>query len=90
MNKLPQQLLVKDKWMRLLYMVLFGFIGYMIRFVALILIVLQFFTVLFTGTSNATLLQLGQVLSTYTYQILLFLTYNSEEKPYPFSPLPSA
>lgn len=90
MNKLPQQLLVKDKWMRLLYMVLFGFIGYMIRFVALILIVLQFFTVLFTGTSNATLLQLGQVLSTYTYQILLFLTYNSEEKPYPFSPLPGA
>lgn len=90
MNKLPQQLLVKDKWMRLLYMVLFGFIGYMIRFVALILIVLQFFTVLFTGTPNATLLQLGQVLSTYTYQILLFLTYNSEEKPYPFNPLPSA
>ena len=90
MNKLPQQLLVKDKWMRLLYMVLFGFIGYMIRFVALILIMLQFFTVLFTGNSNATLLQLGQVLSTYMYQILLFLTYNSEEKPYPFSPLPSA
>lgn len=90
MNKLPQQLLAKDKWMRFLYMVLFGFIGYMIRFIVLILIVLQFFTVLFTGTSNATLLQLGQVLSTYTYQILLFLTYNSEEKPYPFKPLPSA
>ena len=90
MNNLSKQVLVKDKWMRLLFMILFGFIGYMIRFVAAVLIILQFFIVLFTGTTNAKLLQLGQILSTYTYQILLFLTYNSEEKPYPFSTLPPA
>ncbi len=88
MNNLPQQLLAKDKWIRLLFMLLFGFIGYMIRFVALVLVVLQFFTVLFTGISNPKLLQFGKLLSSYTYQILLFLTYNSEEKPYPFGPLP--
>lgn len=90
MNNLAKQLLVKDKWMRLLFMVLFAFIGYMVRFAAVLLVVLQFFTVLFTGTANPTLLQFGKILSTYTYQILLFLTYNSEEKPYPFGPLPSA
>jgi len=90
MNNLPQQLLAKDKWIRLLFMVLFGFIGYMIRFVALVLVILQFFTVLFTGISNPKLLQFGKLLSSYTYQILLFLTYNSEEKPYPFGPLPPA
>ena len=90
MDNLPKQLFVKDKWMRLLYMLLFGFIGYMIRFAATLLIVLQFFTVLFTGTPNPKLLELGKMLSNYTYQILLFLTYNSEEKPYPLGPMPTA
>jgi hypothetical protein len=44
--------------------------------------------VLFTGDTNERLLTLGQNLSTYVYQITLFLTFNSDEHPYPFGDWP--
>ena len=34
------------------------------------------------------LVKLGQSLSTYIYQILTFLTFNSNEHPYPFGAWP--
>jgi hypothetical protein len=40
--------------------------------------------VLFSGETNAQLLILGQGLATYSYQIVLYLTFNSEERPFPF------
>jgi hypothetical protein len=40
--------------------------------------------VLFTGQKNQPLLGLGQSLATYTYQIVLYLTFASEVRPFPF------
>ena len=49
----------------------------------------QFISVLFaTGNTNAQLLILGQNLSTTIYQISLFLTFNSEWRPFPFGARP--
>jgi len=39
---------------------------------------------LFTAETNKALEQLGQSLATYTYQIVRYLTYNTEERPFPF------
>jgi len=47
-------------------------------------VVLQFFWLLFSGHTNKKLEHLGQALATYTYQIIRYLTYNTEERPYPF------
>jgi len=35
--------------------------------------------------SNANILNFGRSLSTYHYHILLFLTFNTEQLPFPFS-----
>jgi len=43
----------------------------------------QFFWVLFTGNTNANLLDLGQSLATYTYQIIGYLTFTTEVRPFP-------
>jgi len=76
-------------WQRGLYMFLFAILLGVAKFVAFAVIVLQFLTILFTDTPNQRLLKFGNSLSRYTYQVMLFLTFNSEEHPYPFSDWPN-
>ncbi|MDZ7842434.1 MAG: DUF4389 domain-containing protein [Gammaproteobacteria bacterium] len=75
-------------WMRGLFMLLFGIIYSIAEIVVVLLVVFQFFCVLITGGKNARVLDLGRGLSTYVYEILLFETFNSERRPFPFSEWP--
>jgi len=75
-------------WNRALYMLLFVFCLGLAKFVAFVVIVFQFFSVLFTGAPNPKLLTFGQSLSSYIYQGMLFLTFNSESHPYPLGDWP--
>ena len=54
------------------------------RLVVSAVVVLQFFWVLLTGETNKRLENLGQALATYTYQIICYLTFNTDERPFPF------
>jgi hypothetical protein len=76
-------------WKRLLFMLLFGFLYSVAEVVLIAVIVFQFLTVLLTGNKNDRLLDLGSEISAYIYQALRYLTYNSEQRPYPFSDWPS-
>ena len=42
-------------------------------------------SVLLTGAVNANILEFGYGLATYHYRITLFLTFNSEQLPFPFT-----
>lgn len=74
---------------RAIYMLLFAFLLGVAKFVIFSVVIVQFLLVLLTGTTNAQLLLFGQGLSRYSYQIMLFLTFNSEVHPYPLSDWPS-
>ena len=87
-DEIKQKILDKNTWLRGLYMLLFILIAGVARFVIAVVVLFQFFSVLITGNTNAQLLTLGQNLSTYIYQITLFLTFNSELRPFPFSGWP--
>ena len=50
---------------------------------------IQVIFALFTGGPNQRLLDLGQNLATYIYQIIQFLTFNSEQRPYPMDSWPT-
>ena len=80
----------RGTWLRALYMVLFAVIYNVAEIVLVAVVLLQFLLVLLLGESNQRLLAFGKGLSTYVYQIFLFLTYNSEEMPFPFNPWPAA
>jgi hypothetical protein len=54
------------------------------RVVVTAVVVLQFFWLLLSGRTNQRLQRLGQSLATYTYQVIRYLTFNTEERPYPF------
>ena len=71
-------------WLRGLFMLVFVFIYALSRLVVGAVVLLQFLWVLFTGEVNERLRGLGQSLADYTSQIIRYLTYNSERRPFPF------
>jgi len=71
-------------WWRLLFMLILLVLYGVSRIVMTAVVILQFFWVLFTAEPNAPLLKLGQSLATYIYQIIRYLTFNGEERPFPF------
>ncbi|HID37683.1 MAG TPA: DUF4389 domain-containing protein [Ghiorsea sp.] len=80
----------KSVWIRLLYMILFTILYSIAEIVIFAVAVYQFLSVLFTGNKDEKILNLGKSLSAYVYQVLQFLTFNSETKPYPMGDWPDA
>ncbi len=78
----------RGTWLRGLYMVLFALIYQVAEIVMLAVVVFQFLTKLITGKTNVQLLAFGRSLSVFVYQIWRFLTFNSEEMPFPFAQWP--
>ena len=74
----------RSTWLRLFFMLVVFLLYGVSRIVMGAVVVLQFFWLLFTGGTNKKLQHLGQTLATYTYQIILYLTFNSEKRPFPF------
>lgn len=74
----------RSTWLRLFFMIVVAFLYGISRVVIGAVVLVQFFWVLFTGNTNAHLENFGQSLATYTYQIIRYLTFVSEERPFPF------
>ena len=87
-NELLERVQQKEKWLRALYMGLFLAILWVLKILFLAVVLLQFFIVLVTDHVNQNLLNFAKSLSRYVYQIYLFLTYNTDEKPFPFGDWP--
>jgi len=78
-----------ETWKRGLFVLLYAVIYNIAEIVLWLMVVFQFGSQLFTGQTNPRLLGFSQQLSTFIYQILLFVSYKSEQRPYPFSDWPS-
>jgi hypothetical protein len=83
-NSLEQNVKSKATWLRLFFMLVFVGLYFISRMVLFAVVVLQFFWLLFNGVINEALRGLGQSLATYTYQIVRFLTFNTNVRPFPF------
>ena len=76
-------------WLRGLYILLFLVLYSVAKVVIFAIILFQFALTVVTGKTNERLVKLGLSLSTYSYQILTFLTFNTDYHPYPFGSWPS-
>ncbi len=85
-EELREHLTTRATWIRGLYMLLFAVIYSLAEVVVVAVVLFQFIARLVTGEVNERLLEFGQQLSRYLYDILRFCTFNNEEKPYPFAP----
>jgi hypothetical protein len=87
-NETKENLKQPATWIRGLYMLLFGFLAGLADFVLVGIVIFQFIHMLMTSETNDRLRKLGQSIATYRYQILQFLTFNSEYHPYPLGAWP--
>lgn len=75
--------------LRAVLMVLFALITYFIaQFLIYILAIVQWVVALLHGRPNDRLLQFGKNLSAYVHQCFDYLTFNSEEAPFPLGSWP--
>ncbi|USG61831.1 DUF4389 domain-containing protein [Sneathiella marina] len=78
----------KSTWTRLVFIILFA-ITYRIASIVLFAItIIQFLKALFTGSPFPQLQSFGGSLAEYNKQVVEFLSYQSEEKPFPVGPWP--
>lgn len=77
-----------DRLIRGLYIVLFLVIGYFSVFIVLLTAILQFLANLIFRKSNDHLLQFGRELGVYASEMIDYITYVSDVKPFPFKSWP--
>jgi hypothetical protein len=70
-------------WTRLLFMLICYVLVSLASIVGSAVVVLGFLWVLFTGKANPELRGVGQSIATYIYENVRYLTFNTEEKPFP-------
>jgi hypothetical protein len=89
-EKLKKQLMVTDKWLRALFMILFIIISWIAKWIVSIIAIFQFIYTLLTGNPLKTVMPFSDSLGQYIFQIIQYLTYVSEEKPFPFTNWPTS
>lgn len=83
-HAIEENLKSRSTWIRLVFMIAFIVIANVAVMVATVVVLLGFLWVLFTGDTNEQLRQAGRALAKYFAEIVRFLTYNSDTKPFPF------
>lgn len=89
-DQLKSNLTSSKHWLRLMFMLVFAAILQVASIVMWVLVIAQFLFSLITGEDNVNLRKFGHSLSTYIFDTLKFLTYVSDEKPFPFADWPAA
>ena len=81
---------IKDtnSWLRILLMFGYLVVLYVIALLAVVIMVGQTIFVLASGAPNSNLVIFGEALAEYIKQIIDFLFYKSNTKPFPFAPFP--
>ena len=79
----------RNVWIRALFMVLMAFAFQVCGTLLFVVAVLQLIIALLNDAPNARLLAFGRALGRYLQQVTCFLTFASEDVPFPFSDWPS-
>ena len=82
-NPIEENLKSRATWIRLAFMAISALLLSVTSLVGTIVVVLGFFWVLFTGEVNRQIQQVGQSIAAYVYELIRYLTFNTDEKPFP-------
>ncbi len=75
-------------WLRLVFMIVLSVAFNVAEVIIFAVVAFQFLASLFTGQPNDRLARFGRNLARYLQQITVFMTFATEEKPFPFTPWP--
>lgn len=79
-----------DTWIRGVFIIIYGVIFYLLFWILWVVVIFQFLMKVLLGNLNDNLMDFSGGLTRYAYQILQYVTFRSEERPWPFGPWPAA
>lgn len=88
-NELKRHVADKDTWLRFVFLVIFWAAFYIVALLTFAISLFQFLAKLFGGHTFKGLVELGDNLATYQAQLVRYLTFSGDERPFPFAPFPS-
>ena len=84
-EELQDNLKQVSTWKRIGFILIFAVIAGVVRTLIWVVVILQIASALLTGNTNQHILGFGQKLAAYLYHIMLFMTFNTDKVPFPFS-----
>ena len=85
MNSINKEEILKpNKWIRLIFMVLYAFAFNFAVSICIGLSLVQFLFFLFTGKANPSIANFNSYIMEFYHDTLAFLLFQTEEKPFPF------
>ncbi|MFT4676514.1 MAG: hypothetical protein ACJAX5_001913 [Patiriisocius sp.] len=87
-DKTREHMIDGSIWKRGLHMLLFSVAYNVVEAMMALIAIFQFFCALITGGVNEPLLQFAKNASIYIQEVMEFLTFNSEIRPFPFTAWP--
>lgn len=89
-KEIRENILSPSQWIRILLMIGFGILSWLLRFAQAVITIIQILFALITGRPNVNMSRAGTLLALYQAQIWFYLSYSSDQRPYPFSDLPDS
>ena len=83
-DQIKSQVKDTNTWVRLFFTALFFVIFYVVFFITGIVAIIQFFTRILTGKPLASLMDFNTKLAEYARDLVAYITYASDAKPFPF------
>lgn len=83
-SELEKNVKSRSTWMRLVFMIVSLALLAVSRVVTAAVVVIQFFTALITGKPNEQLKSWGHSLAIYSYEVINYVTFKSNIRPFPF------
>lgn len=78
-----------DAWLRVFFIVVFAFVYWVVNWVLAAVVLVQVLWSLITANTSEQLRAFGASLGEFLRQIVRFMTYNSEDMPFPFADWPN-
>ena len=75
-------------WQKVLFVLMFWIVFYVAQMVVAAVAIAQCLFLLFTGDANQQQRRFGDAVSKYIHDILRYVTFNTEERPFPFTDFP--
>ncbi|MYM62743.1 DUF4389 domain-containing protein [Pseudomaricurvus sp. HS19] len=88
-DQTKHNLLSPELWMRFVFMLIVGLFVQLAAALMWLVVLVQFIFVAISGERNDNLRRFAASLATYIYQCWQFLSFGSNDKPYPFQDWPA-
>lgn len=80
----------KEGWIRVIFVALFWIVFYLTQLVVAAVVIAQCVFTLISGAPNLHLTKFGDSLSRYVHEILRYITFNTDQRPFPFTDFPKS